>query len=192
MTPYDCYRTYLAIKNHFTKENFDFFKYNGKGNASETAFNKRKDKYFFEKTSRKFNNKEIVDYFVSNFIVSDNLWIGEIIHSGQKNYLEWVNRKENLSLFFKDETEKLFLEFNLEEIFDCSKGHPPILKKFLGGEISFETLVIYDKVFSYGKNFDKKLLDPVWETVSLKIKKYSPFLNIDIFKYKKILKECIL
>jgi len=52
--------------------------------------------------------------------------------------------------------------------------------------------VIYDKIFLFGKKFDKKLLDPVWETVSLKIKKYSPFIQVDIFNYKKILKEIIL
>jgi hypothetical protein len=29
--------------------------------------------------------------------------------------------------------------------------------------------------------------DPVWETVGLKIKKYKPFLNISIDKFKEIL-----
>ena len=33
--------------------------------------------------------------------------------------------------------------------------------------------------------------DPVWETVSLKIKKYKPFLNINVFQFKKILREII-
>jgi len=28
--------------------------------------------------------------------------------------------------------------------------------------------------------------------VSMKMKKYSPFMNIDTFKYKKILKEVVL
>jgi len=35
------------------------------------------------------------------------------------------------------------------------------------------------------------LTDPVWETVSLKIKKYLPFLNIDVFHYKKILRKIV-
>ena len=26
MTGFDCYRTYLAFKNHFTKDSFDYFK----------------------------------------------------------------------------------------------------------------------------------------------------------------------
>ena len=46
MTGFDCYRTYLAFKNHFTKDNFDYFKYGGKTNATTSSFNKRKDKYF--------------------------------------------------------------------------------------------------------------------------------------------------
>ena len=38
MTGFDCYRTYLAFKNHFTKDNFDYFKYGGKTNATTTSF----------------------------------------------------------------------------------------------------------------------------------------------------------
>jgi hypothetical protein len=53
-------------------------------------------------------------------------------------------------------------------------------------------MVLYDKIFSYTNNFDKKLKDPVWETVSRRIKKYSPFINIDVFHFRKILKEIIL
>ena len=34
-------------------------------------------------------------------------------------------------------------------------------------------------------------MDPVWETVSLKIRKYKPFLQIDVFNYKKILRDIV-
>ena len=50
-------------------------------------------------------------------------------------------------------------------------------------------MIILDRVFGYKKNFDKTLTDPVWEKISMKMHKYSPFLNIDIFKYKTYLKE---
>jgi hypothetical protein len=156
-----------------------------------TSFNKRKDKYFFEKTSRKYSDKEIVDFLVSNFVATDspsNLWIGEIINSGERTYADWMRRQQSLTYLFKEQSEELFSQTKLEDALSCSKGHPPVLKKFLGGKISIETLVIYDRIFLFGKQFDKKLLDPVWETVSLKIKKYNPFLNIDVFQYKKILR----
>ena len=48
-------------------------------------------------------------------------------------------------------------------------------------------MVILDMMLNYSKKFNKKLLDPVWETVGLKIKKYKPFLNIDVDKFKTIL-----
>mgnify|MGYP003310868528 FL=1 len=80
----------------------------------------------------------------------------------------------------------------VDEIFDCSSGHPPILKSYLSGSTSLETMVICDRILEYRKDWDKKLNDPVWETVSRKIKKYSPFLNIDVPRYKKILKETVL
>ena len=194
VTPFETYRTYLSMKSHFTNPKFDFFKYGGKSRATMTSFNKRKDKYWFEKTSRKYSDEEVLNFLLANFVTTDtpqNLWIGEIINSGERNYADWMRRKQSLTYLFKEQSEKLLSENELQTVFDCSKGHPVILKKYLGGEISLETLTIMEKVFSFVKDFDKKLTDPVWETVSLKIKKYIPFININVYNYKKILKEVI-
>jgi len=194
VTPFETYQHYLSIKNHFTNPKYDYFKYNKKVRATLTSFNKRKDRYFFERTSRKLSDKEIVDFLVSNFVEADNpqgLWIGEIINSGERTYQEWMRRQQSLTYLFKEQSNELFSQTKLEDALNCSKGHPPVLKSFLSGKICLETLVIYDRIFGFSKKFDKKLLDPVWETVSLKIKKYSPFLHIDVFSYKKILREII-
>ena len=195
MNPFEVYCCYLALKNHFTKDSYDYFKYHGKVKTTIESFNKRKDKYFFEKTSRQKSPQEILEYFVSNFVQTDDpnrLWIGQIIQSGESNYDNWKKRTQSLSYIFKENSDSLLSEYKLDDIFDCSKGHPPILKKFLSGKIIIETLVIYDKIFLFGKKFDEKLLDPVWETVSLKIKKYKPFLNIDVDSYKKVLREKVI
>jgi hypothetical protein len=194
MSPFDVYVSYLGLKSHFTNPKYDYFKYNKKVRASLTSFNKRKDRYFFERTSRKYQDKEIVDFLVSNFISADNpsnLWIGEIINSGEKIYTEWMKRQQSLSYLFKEQSTELFSKVRLEDIFDCSKGHPVILKTFLRNELSIENLVIYETIFSFRSIFDKKLLDPMWETVSLKIRKYKPFIHIDVFSYKKILRDII-
>ena len=194
VTPFETYQHYLSLKNHFTNPKYDFFKYGARTRASISSFNKRKDKYWFEKTSRKYSDKEIVDFLVSNFADSDNpqnLWIGEIINSGERTYAEWMRRQQSLTYLFKEQSNELFSENELENLFNCSKGHPKILKEFLSGRLSLETFVIYDKIFQFSKNFDKNLTDPVWETVSLKLKKYGPFINIDVFNYKKILRSII-
>ena len=194
VTPFETYQHYLSLKNHFTNPKYDFFKYGAKTRASMASFNKRRDKYWFEKTSRKYSDKEVVDFLVSNFVSTDNpqnLWIGEIINSGERKYADWMKRQQSLTYLFKEQSNELLSQNELENLFDCSKGHPKILKRFLSGSISLETLVIYEIIFHFSKNFDKKLNDPVWESVSLKIRKYIPFLNIDVFNHKKILKEII-
>jgi len=195
MMPYDAYREYLALKNHFTKDSYDYFKYCGKSRATVQSFYKRKDRFWFEKVARQKTDQEVVEFFVSNFITCTDpskLWIGEMIQEGDRRYEDWKKKNQSLSYVFIQETQSLFEEHKFEEVFNCSKGHPPVLKKFLIGNISLETLVIYDRIFLFGKNFDKKLKDPVWESVSMKMKKYSPFLHIDVQRYKSILKEIIL
>lgn len=195
VTPFETYQHYLSLKNHFTNPKYDFFKYGAKTRATVTSFNKRKDKYWFEKTSRKYSDKEIVQFLVSNFAASDNpqnLWIGEIINSGERNYADWMRRQQSLKYHFKEQSKKLLSENGLENVFKCTKKHPIILKKFLGGEVSLDTLVIYEKIFHFSKNYDEKLKDdPVWPLVSLKITKYNQFLNINIFEFKHILRELV-
>ena len=194
MSPFETYQTYLSMKSHFTNSKYDFFKYGGKSRATVTSFNKRKDKYWFEKSSRKYSDKEIVDFLLANFVSTDNpqnLWIGEIINSGERTYADWMRRQQSLTYLFKEQSAELFSQTKLEDVFNCSKGHPILLKRFLSGKLSPETFVIYEKIFGFSKTFDKKLSDPVWETVSLKIRKYNPFLNIDVFQFKKILREII-
>ena len=195
MMPVDAYKCYLAMKNHFTKDNYDYIKYHGKTRATQQAFYKRKDRFWFEKFARQKNDKEIEDFFVSNFIYSTDpstMWIGEMIKEGEGRYQEWQKKVQSLTYIFKEEVNTLLEGGKIDEIFDCSKGHPLILKSYLSGNTSLETMVICDRILEYRKDWDKKLNDPVWETVSRKIKKYSPFLNIDVPRYKKILKDLVL
>ena len=195
MMPFDAYKCYLAMKNHFTKDNYDYQKYRGKTRATHQAFYKRKDRFWFEKFARQKTDQEVEEFFVANFTSCsdpESLWIGEMIKEGEVRYQDWQKKVQSLSYVFKQEVEDLFTDIKVDEVFDCSIGHPPILRKYLGGKTSLETLVICDIIFGYGKNFDKDLKDPVWETVSRRVKKYTPFLNISVPRYKKILKEVVI
>ena len=195
MMPFETYKTYLAMKQHFTKDKYDYHKYCGRSRATLSAFHKRKDRYFFEKMARAHPDKEIEDFFVANFVSCkdpETLWIGEIIREGDNNFRQWQKKVQSLSYVFKEDATSLFDEQRVDDVFDCSSGHPPILKSYLGGFTSLETMVICDRILGYVKNFDKKLKDPVWETVSRRIKKYTPFLNINVHRYKKVLKEVVI
>ena len=40
--PFDAYRCYLSLKNHFTKDHYDYHRYGGKTRATRQAFYKER------------------------------------------------------------------------------------------------------------------------------------------------------
>jgi hypothetical protein len=195
MAPFQVYCEYLALKSHFTNPKYDYFKYNKKVRASLTSFNRRKDKYFFERLSRKKTEDEIKDYFVANFIATDNIdgiWIGEVIKSGDTVYENWSKKIQSLRYMFKTEVEVFIQKETFNEFFFCKRGkHSLLIQKHLQKVFSLETLVILDYILGYTTTYDKILDDPVWEFLSGRISKYKPFIHIDTDTYAKILKESI-
>lgn len=196
VTPHETFKQYLALKRHFTSDNYDYHKYNGKIKSSVETFHKRKDRLFFEKLSRQKKDEEIVDFFVSNFTSStdpSSLWIGDIIKNGNDTYLEWQKRNQSLSYFFEQDLKNVFEGNNFLDYLKVENSkHPKLVKEYLSGNLLLETIVILDQMINYRTKFDGKLSDPVWGLVSNKIKKYSPFLKIDLNKYKDILRKVLL
>lgn len=195
MDPFSCYKTYLALKNHFTKKNYDYHRYCGKSRASLQSFYKRKDRFWFEKISRNKDDKQVIEFFVSNFVSCDDperLWIGDIIRNGEENYLKWSGRINALTYVFKSDVQDVFQNEDFNDMFRVENSkHPKIVKRFLRKDISLETMVILNQIIGYKKYFDSKLDDPVWQFISMRLDKYSNFIHIDIFHFKKILKETI-
>lgn len=196
MSPFEVYKSYISIKNHFCNPKYDYFKYGGKSRVTETSFKKRKDIYWFQRLSRQKNDEQIKAYFVANFVDCNDperLWIGDIIREGEEVYIEWLRKSQSLFYLFKTETEIFMNKANFNQLFECKTGtHPEIIKKYLQKSITIETLTILDLILNFVKDFDKKLTDPIWNFVSLRIRKYESFLNIDIKKYKSTLKEIVL
>jgi hypothetical protein len=195
LEPFESYQKYISLKNHFCNKNYNYFTYNGKVKANIQSFYKRKDRFYFEKISRQKSDEEIINLFVSNFASCEDpqsLWVGEIIKNGEEIYKNWMRRNQSLSYIFKEEVSILNSK-NFDEMFRIEGNrHPKILKEFLQKKISLETMIILNNILGYKKQFDKKLLDPVWEFVSMRIEKYTPFLHIDSNKFKSILKECVI
>lgn len=189
MNGFEVYKIYLSLKLHFSKDNYNFFLFNGKSRASLASFEKRNDKYFFKKLALKYDANTIIEFFVSHFIHDDKFWIGNISLQNSKIYSEWKNKIQSLSFKFSNEVEELVnLEPNFDKIFETNGGHPLLLKQYFSGQLSLESLVILNKVLNFVPVFDKQIKDPVvWPDLKRKVLKYEPFLSIDTPKYKKIL-----
>ena len=186
MTEFDAYRQFLALKLHFTSTSYDYFKYNGKHNASMESFDKRTDKRFFKRLVRK--NINIVEYYVAN-LVDGKEWISQF---DDKIWKEWVSRNQSIEYNFINDAEKLLTnvsEFDI--IFKCDKGnHPKLIRAYLGKKISLETMVILEKLLHYRQRFDKEIDETyIWPNVSRLIEKYEPFVRVDMDKCKHMLVE---
>ena len=197
---FDVYRTYLAMKMHFTKENFDFFQYDGKVNAKEETYQQRPDFYFFETVARKYEDQEIKEYLLASFVLADDptkVWIGDIKRAGKDNWLVWQRQIQSRSYNFEQDLARLVehmeaSELSFNQLFETSGGHPPLLKLHLKGVISLDTLIIMDMVLKFIPQWNKNLRDPLWQMISFKIKKYKPFMSIKTNKYKEMLQQRFL
>ena len=82
--------------------------------------------------------------------------------------------------------------YTFNNLFETVGGHPPSLKLHIQRRISLETLIILDMVLGFMPQWDKAFHDPLWESLSFKVRKYKPFLSINKSKYIKLIKEKFL
>ena len=194
----EVYRMYLAMKLHFSNPNFDYFEAGGKTNAKEKTYQQRNDFWFFETIARKHTKDEIQEILLASFILSQDsskVWIGDIKQSGKDRWMVWKKAQESLTYSFKQDLSTMvdLLEsqgHSFNNLFeDVESTHPPLFRLLIQRRINLETFIIMDIILGFCKKWDRKMIDPLWEKYSLKIKKYKPFLSINRDKYSQILKE---
>ena len=187
MEPIDVYIMYCAMKAHFSRKDYDFFKYGGKTKVSRDSFWKRKDRFFFVKLSKKYKTEiEIRNYLVSNFIKDKS---GYIANFSEENYNSWLLRRSGFFDQFIIEMKPFIKEF--EPLFEVkNSSHPKLLKEFLGSRVSLETMLVLDELVSFSKKWDQQLEDDiVWVDLKKLMKNYKGFLTINKNRYRiKLLK----
>ena len=187
---YSAYVLYMAMKLHFTSPSYDYFKYHGKTNVSESTFLKRRDKYSFYKLSRKYNLEDLKNYYVANFLDGDIRWVGAISgEDGEETYKKWQGRIQRLTYQF--EQDIIFLFESSGNFLHVDNGdYPYLLKMLMQGEVTIETVAILNDIMGFFPMWSKKITDDiVWPNWKLRIEKYTPFIQYDKAKFKAIVKE---
>ena len=188
---------YLAMKLHFSNPDFDFFQYEGQTRAKEETYQQRTDFWFFESVAKKLSSEEIQDFLLASFIGSPDpskVWIGDIKRLGKDRWLAYQKQRQSMSYLVEQDLGAVAHHMEAQrhtfnDLFTTLGSHPPLLKLYLKGHVSLDTLVIMDICLKFSSNWDKMMSDPLWESLSLKIKKYKPFLSVDTDKYMKIMKD---
>ena len=157
----DAYKIYVAMKSHFQGE-YDYKKFNGKTRVNRDSFNKRKDQETFTELSRRFDKKSLEEYLLATFLnITTNgnlalarnefMWTGNLLDEETFSaFKDWKKRVQSISYIFSEDTKKLLeatifneLTFN-ESLKSINSEYPLIMQLENRGDISLETLIIYD------------------------------------------------
>jgi len=184
---YGAYLVFVTVRTHFESSTFDFFKHKNV-KANKATYLKRNDKSFFDMIAKDYDAKELMEFFVANRLEGRN-YITELLDDeAQITYTNFKRRKQALTYNFRNEIENL----NCLTIFKCQDDrYPQIVELYLQGIVSPETMVILNDFTSFIDKFDKYYdkNDPIWSKISLKLRKYKPFVKYPKDKIKHILKE---
>lgn len=190
MTPFEAYHAYLSLKQHFTKPNYNALKYGFKTSASVASFEKRKDRFQFQKLSK---HPDPINFMVANIMEDNFAWIGELLsEQGEANYKAWLKRQQSLTYTFTNELSSLDSDFNKN--FIVSNGNYPLLYKLYRHKvISPETMVILNDKARFMKYWKKNIEDTLlWPADYMKLLKYKSFFHYNEKKFHKILLDTVL
>lgn len=196
MNGYELYSLYQSLKLHFTSDQYNYFQYDGKTRISIDAFQKRRDKFLFHRLARKYEEGEMVLFLVANFVHSDDHFTKSLLgDEAEEVYQNWKRVKETLELVYEEDLKRVCpssKDFN--KLFEVQNGQfPKLLVALLQKEVTLETMVILNTILNFLPIWDKKIEDDIlYPKISRKIRKYSPFLNPNLTKYKLLTKKILL
>lgn len=173
---FDAYKTYTAVKQHFTSDSYDIFKYHGKVRASESSFMKRRDKPMFFRLSRL---DDIPNRVVATIIASrnpDKVWVADVVSSeGLRAYDAWVVRTSDIeALLVRD------LAHFADNPADNLKSSTPLIRLMTTETVSIESVALFIAATGRLSTLDSALQDNLrWPAYRKLITKYLPFIPVD-------------
>lgn len=190
MDGFKAYKRFMAIKLHFTS-NYDVFENNGRVSGTRATFEKRKDKFLFEKLARKFpSEQEYIQFIVANIAYGNK----NVVYSVESDeyYQLWLRRKESRTQFFKNDLNKILNKFESEkisssELLSVDSGMPKLLELYLGNQITLETMVILNSFENYIPDWDSKIM--LWHDQFLIIEKAKRFIKFNKDKITAIYED---
>jgi len=188
LSGYETFCLYLALKNHFNLDSYDYFKYNGKTrHVSKETYLSRRDRFQFEKLARNCDNMQ--DHLVAN-LLKDKTWVGDLLDDEAfDNTKAYMKTNQSMSYVFRNELATIG---DIKPALRFDSQYPNIIPTLMSGSISYQTFVILNYFIQFVPKFDAKLPDDfIWSKISFKAKKFAPFIipQIDKKKFADLLKS---
>ena len=189
--PFESYKLYNALKLHFETDGYDAIKYHFKTSIKPTSFFKRKDKFFFAKLAKTYED-ELKEFYIANF-KNDVKYVGDMLNEGgERYYRDHKKIMESLTYQFQTDINKLYdMDVPFDSLLEAEENnHPLIIKLWMQEEILLETVVILDSLLGFVERENKKITDTIiWPDIYRKIMKYKPSVKFDRDKCLNLLKD---
>jgi hypothetical protein len=211
MTGFDTYLIFQALKCHFFREDYDYFRYSGKlKNHDWNAYAEvsEREKRLYEKFGKKYSTQSDLEaFFVSNLLLTNNKVVIAQLNDGDAlaNYYSWRARTSAIENTLLSDLRWLLSRSNgstakqrFDSLFHPSGAHtqPPILLYLLRQQITTESFLALDLCLEFFSQLNRFLLDDlIWSNVRYKCNKYRPFFQRLIDRPEhltKSVRQCVL
>jgi hypothetical protein len=195
MNPFQAGEMFLALRLHFTRPSYDYFKYHGKTTLTPEKFALRSDKFLFAKLVRTYTEPEqFQDFVIANCLHDSHLHSRMLLTpEARDNYLAYRKVHESLSYVVEQDCRSFFdTHNNLNEWFRVRQEYPILLTAIWQKKMRLETLIILNRVFDFLPMWEQNIPDTIkWPAFLLVWKKYDPFVIGERRKYKTLLRSLL-
>lgn len=196
ISPKGAFMLYLMMKQHIAGK-YDIIRYNWGMKVTDAAFDKRRDRYFFEKMSHKFHLKDLTEIFLAVFIENPNGWAGDLVSDDAMTaHRELLGRYIRFNDIYREDLknihyfgEKLNMPLGKIMEYNPDKMTSPIFKLLQSDMIKIETFLVLDSFLGIIDQHESKMSgDIVWQNWYTKLSGYRKLvvINKDVAKRKFI------
>lgn len=187
-TPFQVYKDYVYLKQHFKQYNFiwnEKFSYK----ISSESFKKRNDLHFFKKLFKQYNTRnDCIQHIISGFLYDTEIWIGDFFDDNMVSYHQTrLKTLSQINFVFERECEiiqdycikhdihpkKTFLTKGIEDAIILSLPN-----------ISLESLVIFNQFNNWASLWFP--INSFQKQRRLLLHKYTSILSFEKCQYEKL------
>lgn len=185
MTPFEIYKTHLALDRHFKTAKYDYFRYGGGIKASSAAWDKLKyqQQAFYKRVAIM---KDPYDFLVGNYIFGNPKWVNDF---EDRHRIQMHKYQLNGFRFFCEDIERMREKFNDNFAVDDDNSMPYVLRLVRSSEISIYTACVFNHILNCHQKWSLRPQFMVFETISRKVDKSTGFFTFEKDKYKDAIKS---
>lgn len=193
MTPFEAGEMFLAIRLHFIRDSYDYFKYSGKTTLTPEKFELQRDRFIFAKLTRLYQTpEEYRDLVIANCLKDPHLFSRLLLSSeAHERYVAYRKIHESLSYVIEQDTQRLFDEKgDINWWLRVNGEFPPLLRAVWAQRITLETLLAMNRVMQFLPVWERTIRDTIRTPEFLHLcQRYDPFIMVDVRKTKTILRK---